>query len=289
VVVTVTSLDNPTVKAVRALSRRRERQREGAFVVEGVRLLTDALDAGAIPRAVLLARDLLGAGEARDRLLVRLAELREGAGRNMRVLEVTPQVLRAAAETETPQGIVAVFAFPERGAPAGGTPLLVVADGLRDPGNLGTLLRGALGAGATMFYTTPATVDLYNPKVVRAAMGAHFRLPLRSSIGWEALDEALAGCDAVWGADALGETGYSAADWTAPAALVVGNEDRGITPEGRARCGGLLSIPLGGGLESLNAAVAAAVILFEAARQRRAAGGGRGGPDDARPAGAPTS
>ena len=270
-VVTVTSLDNPTVKIVRALSRRRERQRERAFVVEGVRLLAEALDAGAVPRIVLIARDLLGAGEEQDRLLVRLAELREGEGRHMRVLEVTPQIMRSASETESPQGIVAVFAFPERGEPRAGTPLIVVADGVRDPGNLGTMLRAALGAGATVLYTTPSTVDLYNPKVVRAAMGAHFRLPLRSNVGWEALDEALDGCDAVWGAEAEGETVYSEADWSAPAALVIGNEDRGISPEGRARCTGTLSIPLGGGLESLNAAVAAAIILFEAARQRRLA------------------
>ncbi|MDP9373113.1 MAG: RNA methyltransferase [Chloroflexota bacterium] len=271
-VVTVTSLDNPTVKAVRALSRRRERQRERAFMVEGVRLLADALDAGAIPRVVLIERELLGTGDEQDRLLVRLAELREGAGRHMRVLEVTPQVMRSVSETESPQGIVAVFAFPERTEPREGTPLIVVADGVRDPGNLGTMLRAALGAGATILYTTPSTVDLYNPKVVRAAMGAHFRLPLRSSVGWEALDEALDGCEVVWGAEAEGEEIYSEADWTAAAALVIGSEDRGLSPQGRARCTGSLAIPLSGGLESLNAAVASAVILFEAARQRRLAG-----------------
>lgn len=270
-VTTVTSLDNPTVKYIRALSKRRERQREGAFVVEGLRLLGDALEADATPRMVLIERALLGEGAAQDRLLVRLAELRENVGRHMRVLEVTPQVLRSVSETESPQGIVAVFAFPRREPPPEVMPLLVVADGLRDPGNLGTLLRSALGAGATMFYTTPATVDLYNPKVVRAAMGAHFRLAIRANVGWEALDDALDVCDAVWGAEARGETPYSEADWATPAALIVGNEDRGITPEARARCTGSLTIPLGGGVESLNAAVAAAIILFEAARQRRAA------------------
>lgn len=270
-VTTVTSLDNPTVKAVRALSKRRERQRERAFVVDGVRLLEEALNAGATPRMVLICRELLGEGEAQDRLLIRLTELREGAGRHMRLLEVTPQVLRSVSDTESPQGIVATFAFPERLEPVPGTPLIAIADGVRDPGNLGTMLRAALGAGVTAFYTTPTTVDLYNPKVVRAAMGAHFRLALRSNVGWDALDEALAGC-AVWGAEAAGDTVYSDADWTAPSALIVGNEDRGITPEARARCSGLLAIPLGGGLDSLNAAVASAVILFEAARQRRGGG-----------------
>ncbi|MFN8515832.1 MAG: RNA methyltransferase [Chloroflexia bacterium] len=134
---------------------------------------------------------------------------------------------------------------------------------------MGTLLRTALGAGATALYTTPATVDLYNPKVVRAAMGAHFRLAIRANVGWEALDELLIGCDAVWGADADADQIYTDVDWKRPTALIIGSEDRGITAEGRARCTDTLAIPLAANLESLNAAVAAAIILFEAARQRR--------------------
>lgn len=269
-VTTVTSLDNPTVKLARALSKRRDRQRERAFVVEGVRALSEAVAAGVIPRAIFLSRELLGAGEAQERLLIALTDQRaDGPGRHMRVLEVTPQVMKAISETETPSGIAAILPFPESTPPAPGTPLVVVADGIRDPGNLGTMLRTALGAGATTFYTTAATVDLYNPKVVRAAMGAHFRLSLRSNVGWDVVDRALAGCAAVWGADAGGDQLYTAADWSQPTALIVGNEDRGISPEGQDRCTDLLAIPLAGGLESLNAAMASAVILFEAARQRR--------------------
>jgi TrmH family RNA methyltransferase len=268
-VVTVKSLENTTVKLARALSKRRDRQRERAFMLEGVRALGEAVAAGAMPRAIFICRDLLGEGEAQDRLLVALSELREGPAHNMRVLEVTPEVMKAVSETETPQGIAAIMAFPERTPPTTGTPLIVIADGVRDPGNMGTLLRTALGAGATAVYTTPATVDLYNPKVVRAAMGAHFRLSLRANVGWEALDELLADCDAVWGADADADLIYTDADWKRPAALIIGSEDRGITVEARARCTELLSIPLAANLESLNAAVAAAIILFEAARQRR--------------------
>jgi TrmH family RNA methyltransferase len=198
-VTTVTSLDNPTVKLARALSKRRDRQRERAFVVEGVRALSEAVAAGAVPRAIFVARELLGASEAQERLLIALTDQREdGPGRHMRVLEVTPQVMASISETESPQGIAAILPFPESTPPRPGTPLIVVADGVRDPGNLGTMLRTALGAGATAVYTTPATVDLYNPKVVRAAMGAHFRLSLRSNVGWEALDEALSGCAAIW-------------------------------------------------------------------------------------------
>ena len=268
-VIPVKSLDNPTVKLARSLRNRRDRQRERAFMLEGMRALGEAVAAGAMPRALFICRELLGEGEAQDRLLITMSEMRDGEGHNMRVLEVSPQLMKAVTETESPQGIAAIMGFPEQSPPAVGTPLIVVADGVRDPGNMGTLLRTALGAGATAVYTTPATVDLYNPKVVRAAMGAHFRLSLRANVGWDALDEVLAGCDAIWGADADGDTVYTATDWRVPTALIIGGEDRGITPEGRERCTDLLSIPLSGGLESLNAAVAAAVILFEAARQRR--------------------
>jgi len=268
-VVTVKSFDNPAVKLARALSKRKDRQRERAFLLEGVRALGEAVAAGAVPRALFVCRELLGEGDAQDKLLVALNEQRDGEGRHMRVLEVTPQVMAAITETESPQGIAAILPFPDGPVVATGTPLIVIADGVRDPGNMGTLLRTALGAGATAVYTTAATVDLYNPKVVRAAMGAHFRLGVRANVGWDALDEVLADCDTIWGADAEGDLVYTEADWSVPTALIIGSEDRGITPEGRARCTEMLAIPLAGGLESLNAAVAAAVMLFEAARQRR--------------------
>lgn len=265
----VTSTDNPSVKLVRALGKRRDRQRERAFVVEGVRLLDEALLAGGVPRIVLFAREVLGANDVADRILIRLGDLQERVGHSIRVLEVTPDVLRSVAETETPQGVVAVFPFVEQRPPLPGSPLLVIADGVRDPGNLGTLLRTALGAGATGFFTTARTVDAYNPKVVRAAMGAHFRLPLRTNLGWEALEAELGPEVTVIGAAVDGEVDYATAGWAAPVAVVIGNEDRGLSVEARARCAELVTIPLRGGLESLNVAIAAAALLFEAARQRR--------------------
>lgn len=267
--IVITSTDNPTVKLVRALGKRRDRQRERAFVVEGLRLLDDALRAGGAPRAVLFAREILGAGDLVDRVLIRLGELQERVGHTIRLLEVTPEVLHSVAETETPQGIVAVFPFVEQRPPLPGTPLVAIADGVRDPGNLGTLLRTALGAGATAFFTTARTVDAYNPKVVRAAMGAHFRLPLRTNLGWEALVAELGSGVRLLGAAVGGDLDYGTVDWSTPVALVIGNEDRGLSVEARAQCAELVTIPLHGGLESLNVAIAGAAMLFEAARQRR--------------------
>ena len=138
---------------------------------------------------------------------------------------------------------------------------------MRDPGNLGTILRSAEAAGVGQVLLAPGTVDAYNPKVVRGAMGAHFRLPLES-LDWPAIAERVAG-RAVWLADAAGEIAYDQVDWTAPSALIVGGEAAGAGQRAAELATGRVCIPMTGGAESLNAAMAATVILFEAARQRR--------------------
>lgn len=145
--------------------------------------------------------------------------------------------------------------------------LLLILDRVRDPGNLGTILRSAEAASVGHVLLSPGTVDHYNPKVVRGAMGAHFRLPV-ISLDWPAIAEQ-AGRRAVWLADAAGELSYDAVDWTQPSALIVGGEAAGAGQEAAVLATGRVSIPMAGGAESLNAAMAATVILFEAARQQR--------------------
>jgi RNA methyltransferase, TrmH family len=140
---------------------------------------------------------------------------------------------------------------------------------VRDPGNLGTILRSAEAAGAGQTLLAPGTVDLYNPKVVRGAMGAHFRLPV-ASLAWPAIAERFAG-RAVWLADAAGDVAHDAVDWLAPSALIVGGEAAGAGEEAAGLATGRVRIPMDGGAESLNAAMAATVLLFEIARQRRQA------------------
>lgn len=181
----------------------------------------------------------------------------------------THRVIRAIADTETPQGIIAVFSFPELAIDFGAhQPLLIVADGLKDPGNLGTLMRAALGAGADALYFSAHTTDPFSPKVVRAAMGTHFRLPLRS-FDWSNPPAELSLCEQIVTAEASAMNVYDAVDWRHSTALVVGSETEGISDEARDHATMSVSIPLAGGLESLNAAIAGAVILFEAARCRR--------------------
>jgi TrmH family RNA methyltransferase len=254
----ITSTQNDRVKYVRALGRRRTRQREGRFLVEGTRLVEEVARAGIEPALVFFTEAWAATAEG-QRLLVQLPPAGEGAW------PVSESVLAACADTETPQGVLAVVPFVENSPGPG---LALVVDGVRDPGNLGALLRSAEAAGAGQVLLAPGTVDLYNPKVVRGAMGAHFRLAV-AALDWPAIAQRLEG-RAVWLADAAGEAAYDQVDWTAPAALIVGGEAEGAGAEALALATGRVRIPMAGGAESLNAAMAGTVILFEAARQRRA-------------------
>jgi TrmH family RNA methyltransferase len=176
--------------------------------------------------------------------------------------------LKAAADTVTPQGIVAVIPVPAAPAEIGPLPLVLVLDGLQDPGNLGTILRSAWAAGAGAVVTTPGTADPYSPKVVRAGMGAHFHLALLPEQPWPQIARLVAGRQVLL-AEARGGTPYDQVAWSQPTALIIGSEAHGSGPEARALATATVSIPLAEGVDSLNAAVAASILLFEARRQRQ--------------------
>ena len=255
----ITSLQNDKVKYVRALQgRRRVRRQERQLVFEGVRLVEEAVRVGVSPAFVLYTARV-EADERGGRLLASLREV--GAT----CYAVSEPVLAACSDTEAPQGILAVIAVPGLSRPEHPTFTLIL-DRVRDPGNLGTILRTALAAGAEQVLLTPGTVDATNPKVVRAAMGAHLHLPI-ATLGWEAIANAVVGCD-VWLAEAGGDTLYTAVDWTRPVALIVGGEAAGAGRQARALAQGRVSIPMAREVESLNTAVATAAILFEVVRQR---------------------
>jgi len=257
----ITSLKNDKVRYVRALQgRRRVRQREHRFVFEGVRLIEEAVRAG-VPPAYVFYTEPAEADERGGRLLEALYEM------NVTCYTVSEPVMDACSDTETSQGILAVFPIPNLSRPEHPT-LTLILDRVRDPGNLGTTLRTALAAGVEQVLLTPGTVDVSNPKVVRAAMGAFLRLPV-AALRWEAITEAVTGSD-VWLATADGETDYTAADWTRPVTLIVGGEASGAGERARALARGQVSIQMAAGVESLNTAVATAVILFEVVRQRTA-------------------
>jgi TrmH family RNA methyltransferase len=257
----ITSPANPRVQYVRALARRRARQRERRFAVEGIRLVEEVLRAGMMPALTFFTEGLDTA--ARGQTI--LAELQ---ARGVSLLPVSDAVMRAMSDTQTPQGILAVVPFPQLMPPSNPS-LLLIVDGMRDPGNLGTLLRTAEAAGVEEALLAPGTVDLYNPKVVRGAMGAHFRLPIRAR-DWARIADAVSTMQVLL-ADVRGEQAYDRVDWRVPSALIVGGEAEGASGRASELATIRVSIPMHGGTESLNAAVAAAIILFEVARQRRLA------------------
>ncbi len=256
----ITSVRNPKIQRVRALQNRaRLRRQEGAFVVEGVRLGEEALRSGWDAQLVLHTQDL----EVRSQSLV------SGfAARGTEVESVTDHVMAAASDTQTPQGLLVVLSL--RPLPLPLIPTLVfIPDGVRDPGNLGGMLRSAAAAGAQAVLLPPGTTDPYSPKVVRAAMGAHFRLPVQPA-SWEEIRLYLKGCALkVFLADAAPGPPYTQVDLRSPLALIIGGEAAGAGAQALALAQARLHIPLQGEVESLNAAAAAAVLLFEIARQRR--------------------
>lgn len=263
----IASPANPGIKTIRSLQRRKIRQQERAFVVEGVRAVNDVLSAGIIPKAVYLRDD------TDERQL-------EPVPDGVMVRRVVASLFDELSDTAHPQGVLAVVPMLDE-APLPDlsvSPVVMVLDGVRDPGNMGTLLRSAAGAGLDHVVIAPECVDPYHPKAVRAAMGAHYRVPF-SHRNWDDLATYLAGFDIVALAEADGDAEYDMVDWASTAAMIVGGEAFG--PSARAHEAGSLrvSIPLANGVESLNAAVAGSLLAFEAARQRRQKA--RGGSDTA--------
>lgn len=254
----ITSTSNTKIKWVRSLqSSSRERRSEGVFVVEGVRLAEEALAAGWEARLALYTDDLSPRGRG----------VLDGFAAAGAVVEpVTPQVLRAAADTETPQGLLVVLAQRTLPLPAA-LDFVFVPDRMRDPGNLGTMLRTAAAAGVQAVLCPPETVDAFAPKVVRAGMGAHFRLPVHT-LPWEQIAAHLQPLRSYVAAAGQGPR-YDQADFRGPLALIVGGEAEGAGPDARRLALESVHIPMPGGSESLNAAIAAGILMFEVVRQRK--------------------
>ncbi len=260
----IASKTNEKIRLVRALQEQRKaRERERLFVVEGARMVEEAALVGARVR-LILHEGRLG---PRERSAVnRLASA--GAA----VAEVAPEILRVCSDTAAPQGLLAVVEQPDLAPPA---PLrfALVADGITNPGNLGSLLRAAEAFGVELVLLAPGCVDAFNPKVVRGAMGAHFHVPILEA-AWAAIADRVKGMN-VYLAAADGELTYTATNWTQPSALIVGSEASGASKEAMQLATKRVSIPMPGRAESLNAAVAASIIIFESVRQAAARPDGR--------------
>lgn len=258
----ITSSHNSRIQTVRALlNRHSERKKQAAFVIEGVRLAEEAVKAGTIPQLVLFSSSLSERGQG---ILSALTAT------NCPVEEVEESLLRSLSDTETPQGILAVLPLHHKQLPAAWD-FLVIADNLRDPGNLGTLLRTTAASGADALIVTPGTTDPYSPKVVRSAMGAHFHTPILLA-DWAEIDNLCHSRLPTPAQILIADSSNGIASWevdlTLPTALVIGGEAEGAQPAAYACANRIIQIPMPGKSESLNAAVAAGILIFEVVRQR---------------------
>ena len=254
----ITSNQNAKVKLVRALlGRSKERREAGAFVVEGVRLGEEAGEADWKFRFVLFDETLSERGN------VQVEGLKS---KGVDVEEVSVSVMKSISETEAPQGILAVLEFSQLPIPVFPN-FILIPDQVRDPGNLGTLLRSAAASGVQAVLLPPETTDAFAPKVLRSGMGAHFNLPIRL-MDWEEIEKVvqMEGLQ-VYIADMDGPSCWEM-DLAKPLALLIGSEAEGASDHAKKLANGKISIPMSGEVESLNAGVAGSVLMFEVMRQR---------------------
>ena len=256
---TITGFSNPTVKALRALRDKKHRRREGRFVAEGLRLLTDARECGRLPEMLVMA-------EGRDPHPLLQALEGEVAAAGGEVIETSADILSKITGKDNPQAVLGVFAEWDTSLAAidrGAAPIWLVAQALRDPGNLGTMLRTGDAVGAGGLILIDECTDPFSAEAVRASMGAVFTQRIAQA-GW---DEFLAWLRAGEGqlvAASLREAvPYRGAPYAAPCFVLVGNESRGLPEEYEAACDLRVTMPMRGRADSLNAAVAAAVLAYE--------------------------
>jgi len=232
------------LKYLRSLARKKVRREEGRLLVEGKRVVEEALARGCVEE-IYLAEELDAA---------------EFAESGVAVERLSEAEVIALGDTRTPGGVFALVRDPVgplADAKWGGLATMLLADGVADPGNLGTLIRSAAALGCDAVTVTEGTVEPTNPKVVRASAGALFRLPVYRGTLWQVASAGFR----LWVADASGELIDGVTARPARLALLVGNEPRGVDPRAIEEADRLVAVPLHGGVESLNVAVAAGILM----------------------------
>jgi TrmH family RNA methyltransferase len=259
----ITSLQNERVKhLVKLHEDRRQRERDGLMIVEGRDEINLALAAGHRPRTLVTCPDLANA---------------EVAALDAEMLTVTVPVFDKISHRENPDGWMAVFPTPRRGladlilSPA---PLLIIAQSLEKPGNLGAILRTADAAGVDALLVCDPRVDLYSPNVVRASRGTVFSVPCAEAGSTETFDFLRMRGIRVLAATPSARQVYTAEDMRGPLAIAVGTEDEGLSAFWLDRADARVLIPMAGKVNSLNVSIATALIVYEAVRQRRGAAPG---------------
>lgn len=261
----ITAYSNPLIKRVRALREKRHRREEGLFLAEGLRILTEARESGRLPEYLFFARD--SAGHPLVRALIADVEAAGGEA-----IETVPDILSKLSGKDNPQAVVGVFAefaTSLEGLDRSSAAIWLVAERLRDPGNLGTILRTGDAVGAGGLILIGECVDPFSVEAVRASMGALFTVPIVQA-GWtEFLPWLRTGPGQLVGLSLDTDHDYRAAAYTSPTFLLTGNEAQGMPAEYAAECDLLVKIPMLGKADSLNAAVATAVMAYEVLAQAK--------------------
>ncbi len=262
----IESFSNETVKRVRALHDKRARRAEGLFLAEGLRICTEAADAGRLPVILLVAEDA-----QTHPLAQRLIEAVTAAGGDAAI--TTRAILTKVTGKDNAAGVAGAYVIPPTPLDAidrTTAAMWVVCEGLKDPGNLGTILRTCDATGAGGLILLDQSCDPFSVEAVRASMGALFTCTLAQADGAAFFDWLRAGPGMLVGTDlGPGTVDYQSVEYRAPTFLLMGNEQSGLPPDYAAACDVRVRMPMAGKADSLNVAVATAVLLYEVLNQRR--------------------
>jgi TrmH family RNA methyltransferase len=255
----VTAFSNPTVKRLRSLRDKKARKEEGLFLAEGLRIIAEARDSGRLPEIVMFSAE-----GARHSLAADIIAATEAAGGE--AIETTPDILSKASGKDNAQMLVAAYRQPETtlsNLDRSAAPLWFVAQSLRDPGNIGTILRTGDSVGAGGLILIDDSADPYSVEAVRASMGAIFTQQVAKAPWSEFLPWLRSGSGQLVGTSLKAMQDYLDADYQRPCFLLIGNEQQGLPPAYEDACDLLVKIPMAGRADSLNAAIAAAVMAFQ--------------------------
>ncbi|MGE5614195.1 MAG: TrmH family RNA methyltransferase [Bacillota bacterium] len=261
----LTGSSNPVIKEVRSLKNRSAREKKGIFFIEGSRFVAEALKESADILYIIMSDTFL-AGHGKEEL----ADMIEKS--SIRCYEVPESLFGSISDTQTPQGILAVLRLQKKALDEAvlGNGMLVVMDMVKDPGNMGTIIRTADAAGCAGVIVTDGCVDVFNPKVLRSTMGSIFHIPVyHCGNVEEALMKVKESGFLVCASHLEGTVDIFDVDLTGNVALVVGSEAEGISGTAARNADLLVRIPMLGRAESLNVSVAAGIMMFEAVRRKR--------------------
>lgn len=253
----ITSRENSIFKLIKTLNQKKVRESSGLFLIEGTRLLEEANNRGVKIKYLII-----------NETVENVPKVNQGC----QVLRLPNNLFKEVSDTVSPQGIIAVVEQSKillTDIILGTNPLIVVLNGIQDPGNLGTIIRTSAAVSVTAVLLTEGTVDLYNPKVIRSTIGSLFQVPIINGLDDNEIIKWLNHNSInIMVADLDGEEYYYSANLKEPFALVIGNENRGPNDMWRKEAHKKIKIPILGSTESLNASVAAGIILYDAVRQR---------------------